>query len=89
MSIFPRDVLLKAKWGTGSIDGLNIDIIDRGTSTGRSTIRCSDHMILGRSFLTTEDGTMIPYHRIVRILDDEDHEIWIREKERSRGQWPS
>lgn len=84
MSTFPRDVLLKAKWGKGSVKELNIEMIDRGTPSGLSILHCSDDMILGRSFITTDDGTMIPYHRMIRIFDESGDDIWIREKERSR-----
>ncbi len=84
MSTFPRDVLLKAKWGKGSVKELHIEIIDRGPPSGLSILHYSDYMILGRSFITTEDGTMIPYHRMTRIFDERGDDVWVREKERSR-----
>ncbi len=86
MSTFPRDVLLKAKWGKVSVKVLNIQMIDRGTPSGLSNLHYSDDMILGRSLITTDDGIMIPYHRMIRIFDERGNDIWVREKERSRDQ---
>lgn len=77
MSTFPRDVLLRYRWGDGSLVDIRIEYIDRGSEDDLSMAQCRDDMIIGRSFFSLDDGTMIPYHRVVRIYNNEQR-VWFR-----------
>jgi len=73
----PRDVLLKERWSSGSIEDLSIEYLNRGAPGDRSFISGSDIVHLGRSFMERSDGTKIPFHRVTAIFRN-DASIWGR-----------
>ncbi|MGA1848313.1 MAG: DUF504 domain-containing protein [Thermoplasmatota archaeon] len=74
---FPRDILLKHAWSSHDLQDLKIVIISRGSPGNRSVIEGSMIQRVGRSFMEMEDGTMIPFHRITEILENE-RPVWKR-----------
>ncbi|MFW3146732.1 MAG: DUF504 domain-containing protein [Thermoplasmatota archaeon] len=74
---FARDILLREKWSGVGLERLVIECISRGSPGDISRFEGGIITDLGRSFFTTEDGTMIPYHRIRRIFCGAEV-LWIR-----------
>ena len=64
----PKPILNEIKWRGLDMEKCEIDVLHRGATDDRITIRGSE-ISLGRSFFTF-GGTMIPYHRILRIRYD-------------------
>jgi len=64
----PKPILNEIKWRGLNMEKCKIDVLHRGATDDRITIRGSE-ISLGRSFFTF-GGTMIPYHRILRIRYD-------------------
>jgi uncharacterized protein (UPF0248 family) len=78
MSIdFPRDVLLKHAWSSRDLEELIVVVLSRGSPCNRSSIQGSRIDRIGRSFMEVDDGTMIPFHRIIEIWK-EDTLVWER-----------
>lgn len=74
---FARDVLLKEKWSGSDLGRLTVKYISRGSPGDISSLEGESIDDLGRSFFITCDGTMIPYHRVLSILRDNEI-IWRR-----------
>ena len=64
--VYPREVLLELRWNRDDLDRATITYVHRGAPGDVMTIRGSEIVDLGRSFMTTREATL-PYHRIVRI----------------------
>jgi len=73
----PKQILNEIKWRGLSLDECEIDILHRGAPNDTITVKGGD-VVPGKSFFSY-GGTMIPYHRILRIkyLGDT---IWSRSK---------
>ena len=63
----PRDALLELRWANGSLSGVYIAIIDRGSPDDRSIIDGPMIVHIGRSFMDLEGGTKIPFHRVTEV----------------------
>ncbi len=53
-------------------------IVERGTHTGLRRIRLENIEKLGRGYIVLVDGTIIPLHRVVKVLDDEEKVVYSR-----------
>lgn len=65
-----RDLLNEIKW-TKDLEKVKIRYIHRGAPNNVKTVSGADIISIGRSFLETATAT-IPYHRITRILYDDE-----------------
>ncbi|MGA1792725.1 MAG: DUF504 domain-containing protein [Thermoplasmatota archaeon] len=72
-----RDVLLKERWSSDSIEDLYIEYIDRGAADDRSILQGSEIVHIGRSFLELSGGSNISFHRVTRIYRGKEL-IWER-----------
>jgi uncharacterized protein (UPF0248 family) len=64
---YPREVLNEIKWRHQALDDAMVTYVHRGAPGDVLTISGKEITELGRSFFSTGE-TMIPYHRIVRIV---------------------
>lgn len=74
---FARDVLLKLKWTDGSLEKVTLVIRSRGGPVPTTEVLAGPMTKIGRSFMTFEDGTMVPFHRI-ELIRKGDKTLWSR-----------
>jgi uncharacterized protein (UPF0248 family) len=74
---FVRDILLKRKWSDVDLEELSIVYISRGSPGDISRFQGLEIDHIGRSFVELIEGTMIPYHRMIKVYKGEDL-IWSR-----------
>ena len=74
---FARDVLLKMVWADDCLDELTVIIRSRGGQVPFLKVPGCTISKIGRSFMTFDDGTMVPFHRVESILKGNDM-IWSR-----------
>lgn len=68
--IFPRDVLNRIKWSSGSsLSRAEVVILHRGALGDRKKILGDQIISIGHLFFETKDAT-IPFHRILEIWYD-------------------
>jgi len=65
-----RDILNEIKW-TKKLEKTRIWYIHRGAPDDTMVLSGSDILHIGRSFLETATAS-IPYHRIFKIMDEEE-----------------
>lgn len=83
----PRDVLNELKWRHGALGEARIWYRHRGAPGDERVVTGDKVLDLGRSFFQVEGpmgGTMLPYHRVLRIEWGGDL-VWEREGRRHRG----
>lgn len=84
----PRDVLNELKWRYGALEEARICYRHRGAPLDEAWVKGERVRDLGKSFMELEGpmgGTMLPYHRVLRIeLDGE--LVWRRRSEASAGE---
>ncbi|MCD6522984.1 MAG: DUF504 domain-containing protein [Candidatus Diapherotrites archaeon] len=68
-----RNLLNKFKWNNEK--GITIEIIHRGAKGNIKHIRFEDIVELGPFAMVLSNGTNIPYHRIVRITQN-NIQVW-------------
>ncbi|MFQ6050627.1 MAG: DUF504 domain-containing protein [Candidatus Hydrothermarchaeota archaeon] len=74
-----RNILNRLKWHPDeSLEEVEIKIIHRGEKGDSKIIMGRDIEKLERSFLVTNDGTWIPYHRVIEIRR-ENEILWKKE----------
>lgn len=78
--VTPRDVLNELKWRHGALKKARICYRHRGAPMDEAWVQGGRVRDLGKSFMELEGpmgGTMLPYHRILRIELDGDM-VWCR-----------
>lgn len=56
----------------------SVVIVERGTATGLRRLSLEDVERLGRGYLVLVDGTIIPLHRVVMVLDEKGDVVYSR-----------
>lgn len=82
----PRDVLNELKWRYGALDEATIAYRHRGAPGDERVVKGDQVLELGRSFFKIQGpagGTMLPYHRVLRIHWG-DRPIWQRDEGHER-----
>lgn len=74
---FARDVLLKLKWKDGNLGKVTLVIRSRGGPVPTAEVPAGPMTKIGRSFITFDDGTMVPFHR-VELIRIGDLTLWSR-----------
>lgn len=62
-----RDVLNRHKWAVGDLEQVVVTYRHRGAENDEATFRGGEIVDVGASFLELHGGTMIPYHRVLRV----------------------
>jgi len=62
-----RDLLNRHKWESRDLDRVVVTYRHRGAPGDEAQVRGSDVLDVGPSFLALRGGTMIPYHRVLRV----------------------
>jgi uncharacterized protein (UPF0248 family) len=75
---FVRDTLLRYKWSEKGLTSLKIRYVSRGSTGDMADLYGDEIVHIGKSFLELEEGTMIPYHRIMEVRSGE-NVVWSRE----------
>lgn len=73
----PREVLNKLKWHPDFVfEEYKVVYLHRGAPKNEKVVSCSEIVELEHSDFILPEGTHIPYHRILRILDGEGRVVW-------------
>ncbi len=76
----PRDILNELKWRYGALEDAQICYRHRGALLDEAWVKGERVRELGKSFMELEGpmgGTMLPYHRVLRIEVDGEL-VWAR-----------
>ncbi|MCD6108050.1 MAG: DUF504 domain-containing protein [Thermoplasmata archaeon] len=67
-----RDILNELKWRDKyDFKKVTIFYLHRGAPGDFKELKGSEIAKIGHSFITTKDDTMIPYHRVLKIVYDD------------------
>ncbi|RLF28691.1 MAG: DUF504 domain-containing protein [Thermoplasmata archaeon] len=67
-----RDILNELKWRDEyDFEKVVIFYLHRGAPGDFKELKGSEIAKIGRSFITTKEDTMIPYHRVLKIIYDD------------------
>lgn len=73
----PREVLNKLKWHPDlKFEEYTVVYLHRGAPKNEKSISCEDIIKLEHSDFVLVEGTHIPYHRVLRILDKDGKVVW-------------
>lgn len=78
-----REVLHRFRWDPDrSFEDLLVTYRHRGAPRDERTLPVEDVDDLERSFIVTDEGTRIPYHRVLRIeRADGGEAVWVRRRD--------
>lgn len=73
----PREVLNMLKWHPEYVfEEYTVVYVHRGAPNNEKSVSCGDIEDMEHSDFVIEEGTHIPYHRVLRILDKEGKVFW-------------
>jgi uncharacterized protein (UPF0248 family) len=73
----PREILNKLKWHPDfDFEEYEVVYVHRGAPNNEKRVSCRDIVDLEHSDFVLQEGTHIPYHRVLRILDKDGTVMW-------------
>lgn len=73
----PREFLNKLKWHPDfEFTEYTVVYVHRGAPKNEKTVSCVEIVELGHSDFILQEGTHIPYHRVLRIVDRKGDIVW-------------